>query len=489
MTSPRYLIIHGHFYQPPRENPWSGSISQQISAAPFPNWNERINRECYAPNARARLLNSKTGSIAKIINNYEYLSFNIGPTLLLWLKDHDPETYKLVLAADQTAARRHHGHGPALAQVFNHVILPLANSRDQLTQAIWGLSHFRSAFGREPEGMWLAETAADLESLAILAKVGLKFTVLAQNQIKAVRPLTKGRDEPWTDLTASPDPREPYRIFWGQGANDYLDVFVYDGPVSRAVAFERLLRDGSVFLERLKQAFGAETPNYPRLVNLATDGESYGHHFHFGDMTLAWLFNALDNQPPDDPNPIKLTNYGEYLALYPPRFEAKLVDNSSWSCCHGVERWRADCGCATGSNPNWNQKWRTPLRDGLNWLRDQLALIFEAEGRPLLKDPWAARDAYIAVTLADYDERVRTDFLARETTNAPTAAESQKIIRLLEAQRMGLYMFTSCAWFFDDLAGLEPVQNLRYAARAIALTQDLAKTDLTEGLLTFLRKA
>ncbi|MDR1871054.1 MAG: DUF3536 domain-containing protein [Deltaproteobacteria bacterium] len=488
MPSPRYLIVHGHFYQPPRENPWSGSIAIEASAAPYPNWNTRINRECYAPNARARLLDNK-GAIAKIINNYEYLSFNIGPTLLLWLKEKDPLTHAAIVEADKKASARRRGHGPALAQVFNHIIMPLANSRDKLTQILWGKAHFEKTFQRSPEGMWLAETAADLESLSLMAKAGLKFTILAQSQIDAIRPLDSGREAPWETLSQSPDPRRPYRIFWGRGPNDYLDAFVYDGPVSRAVAFENLLRDGASFKARLEEAFGAEEPGKPRLVNLATDGESYGHHFHFGDMTLAWVFNALESQPPDDPNPIKLTNYGEFLSLYPPNLEARLVENSSWSCCHGVERWRSDCGCATGGEPGWNQKWRAPLRDGLNWLRDELKVIFEREGGPLLKDPWAARDGYLEVTLSGYDPKVRDDFISRNALGSPDELTKEKIIKLLEAQRMGLYMFTSCGWFYNDLAGLEPAQNLRYAARAIELANEWANLDLTAGLVSRLRRA
>jgi alpha-amylase/alpha-mannosidase (GH57 family) len=480
------LIIHGHFYQPPRENPWSGSIGRQPSAAPFLNWNERINRECYAPNARARLLD-KQGAIARFINNFEYLSFNMGPTLLLWLKRSDPATYQLILEADQKTAQKRHGHGPAIAQVFNHIIMPLASLQDKLTQVLWGRAHFSQTFGRPPQGMWLAETAADKESLRLMAQAGIKFTILAQNQIDALRPL--GSVQPWRRLETSPDPRQPYRIFWGSGATDYLDVFVYDGPVSRAVAFENLLRDGAIFKDRLAEAFGADQPGQPRLVNLATDGESYGHHFHFGDMTLAWLFNALENQPLNEPNPITLTTYSQYLSLFPPTSEARLVENSSWSCCHGVERWRSDCGCHTGGPANWNQKWRGPLRAGLNWLRDQLKTIFEMEGARLLKDPWGARNDYIEVILANFDERRRDDFLQRHSLEPTNNASRRKITRLLEAQRMSLYMFTSCAWFYDDLAGLEPIQNLRYAARAIELASDWAKSDLTEGLLFWLRQA
>jgi hypothetical protein len=430
------------------------------------------------------------GAIAKFINNYALLSFNIGPTLLLWLKERDRQTYDLIVAADQIAAQKRQGHGPAIAQVFNHLIMPLASPEDQLTQVLWGKAHFRQTFGREPQGMWLAETAANLASLAVLAQNGLKLTILAQNQVDAIRPL--GSQEPWQKLTSPPDPRQPYRIFWGSGPNDYLDAFVYDGPISRAVAFENLLRDGQVLKARIEEAFGSEVAGRPRLVNLATDGESYGHHFHFGEMALAWLFNAFEASPAanlPEPDHIELTNYSHYLAQVPPTQEARLVENSSWSCCHGVERWRSDCGCHTGGEASWNQKWRTPLREGLNWLRDELKAIFLREAAGLLKDPWATRNAYIDVVLADFAAPARDKFLGTHSLKPEDPLASQKILRLLEAQRMGLYMFTSCAWFFDDLAGLEPVQNLCYAARAIELVQEWAAKDLTEGLLAYLRTA
>jgi alpha-amylase/alpha-mannosidase (GH57 family) len=496
VQSSRYLIIHGHFYQPPRSNPWSGSIPIQLSAAPFANWNQRISRECYSPNTVARILGDD-GLIVKIINNFEHISFNVGPTLLLWLKEGDRETYDRIVAADKAACPAHGGHGPAIAQVFNHMILPLANHRDKVTQVVWGRRFFEHTFQRPPEGMWLAETAVDTESLSVLARHHIKFTILAQNQVDAVRPLAPGgaRGEgPFQKLGSQVDPREPYRVFWGDGPDDHIDVFVYDGQVSRAVAFENLLRDGAAFSERVLQAFGAPKEG-PVLVNLATDGESYGHHFHFGEMALAWLLDSLARPQgkPGDPVPedaIALTNYGEFLSLFPPTKEARIVEDSSWSCAHGIERWRSDCGCHTGGDPAWNQKWRTPLRDGLDWLRDQLIGIFERESQGLFQDPWAARDAYIDVLLSEYVPDAQTDFLDRHTLAHASDLEARtKALELMESQLMAMYMFTSCAWFFDDLAGLEPIQNMRYAARAIELCQKHTPIDLTLGLLGYLRKA
>ena len=493
--SDRYLIIHGHFYQPPRENPWILAIEPQDSASPFENWNQRINRECYAPNCQSRLLDQR-GHIARLVNNYEYLSFNFGPTLLTWLSQADPATYRRILAADKKAAADRGGHGPALAQVYNHIIMPLASARDRLTQIRWGVEDFAGRFGRRPEGMWLAETAVDLETLRLLAQEGLQFTILSQTQGQAVRPLaareTPARpgspDPDWLDVSDGRiDPREPYRVFWGSGPSDYLDVFFYDGPVSRAIAFERLLSDGRTFLNRVEEAFGRPEPvGKPRLVNLATDGESYGHHFQFGDMALAWLFNHLEERA-GEPEAIRLTNYGQYLEMFPPTKEARIVDNTAWSCAHGVERWRSDCGCsAGGGGGTWNQKWRTPLRDGLDWLRDELAAIFETEGAALFKDPWAARDGYVRVLLSNYDSATRRAFLAAHQRRPLDPAENALAWALLESQLMSQYMFTSCAWFFDDISGLEPVQNLRYALRAIELVQGLGRTDLVRGLGRYL---
>lgn len=491
----KYLIIHGHFYQPPRENPWILAIEPQDSAAPFANWNARIDRECYAPNTRSRLLND-TGQIKRLVNNYQYLSFNFGPTLLSWLQSADPDTYARVIEADKAAAARCGGHGQALAQVYNHIIMPLASERDKNTQVRWGLADFKVRYGRKAEGMWLAETAVDLKTLEIMAKEGLKFTVLSQTQAVAVRSLVAGTGKqakraaaksPWQDVSGGRvDPREPYRVFWGPGARDYIDVFFYDGPVSRAIAFENLLSDGPSFLKRIELAFGEpRADGGPRLVNLATDGESYGHHFYCGDMALAWLFNHLEEEPGNDP--IALTNYAQYLSMFPPQKEVRLIENSAWSCAHGVERWRSDCGCnCGGGGGQWNQKWRTPLRDGLNWLSEELAEIFEREAGLLVKDPWAARDAYIRVIFDDYSEEGKAGFARQHQLRELAPEDSVRLFRLMESQLMGLYMFTSCAWFFDDIAGLEPVQNLCYALRAIELTQDFTDTDLTAALLKFI---
>ncbi|MEW6264335.1 MAG: DUF3536 domain-containing protein [Thermodesulfobacteriota bacterium] len=492
-----YLCIHGHFYQPPRENPWLGIIETQTSARPFHDWNERIARECYAPNGWARVLGSGQ-RIARLVNNYEYLSFNFGPTLLAWLEQAYPTAYRRLIEADRISLERNHGHGNALAQVYNHVIMPLANRRDKLTQIRWGLRDFEQRFGRRAEGMWLAETAVDTETLTLMALEGLKFTILSPTQAQAIRPLrssagSKVKAEPppagpkqseaWQDVSGGRiDPRRPYRVILDEAKNLYIDLFFYDGPVSRAVAYERLLASGAGFLARILQAAGAET-DWPRLINLATDGESYGHHFQFGDMALAWLFDNLEKS-----GPLKIINYGAFLELHPPRFEVKILENTSWSCAHGVERWRSDCGCNVGQKPGWNQAWRKPLRQSLDWLRDELIIIYQIKAGEFFPDPWAVRDEYVSVRLTPNPE-TRKEFLNRHAGRVLSQDETTMALRLLGSQVMSLFMFTSCGWFFDDIAGLEPLQNLKYAARAIDLVQPWSKTDLRAGLLSFLSQA
>ncbi|MFH1139143.1 MAG: DUF3536 domain-containing protein [Pseudomonadota bacterium] len=475
--SGKYFCIHGHFYQPPRENPWLGIIEAQPSARPFHDWNERVCRECYAPNARARVMGER-GLTSRLINNYEYMSFNFGPTLLSWLEKSQHWTHDRILEADRNSRKRFAGHGSALAQVYNHIIMPLASRRDKLTQIRWGRADFVSRFGREPEGMWLAETAVDLATLSLMAREGIKFTILAPDQAKEIRPLADAKNQgKWIDVAGGKiDPRRAYRVFVDEARKKFIDVFFYDGPVSRAVAYEGLLSAGEWLLGRIKSALGEENETV-RLVNLATDGESYGHHFKFGDMALAWVFDHLDKKAEVQP-----INYGAFLEAFPPEHEVRILENTSWSCAHGVERWRSDCGCSVGQKPGWNQKWRAPLRAGLDWLAGEMAEIFSKRGDALLRDPWSARDDYIAVLLRPEDE-VRDSFLALHQTRPLTPAERVEVFTLLESQVMSMFMFTSCGWFFDDISGLEPVQNLKYAARGIDLLRPFGGPDLEAGLL------
>ena len=423
------LIIHGHFYQPPRENPWTGEVEHEPSAAPFHDWNERIHAECYAPN----------------VPNYPHISFNFGPTLLSWLASHHPETYQKILIADQASAVARGGHGNAIAQAYGHAILPLCNERDRLTQVVWGLADFRFRFDREAEALWLPETAANDEVLALLIEQGMRYVILAPNQ-------AKGRI----------DTSKPYVFRHPDGLGRSLAIFFYHGPLARAIAFEGALASSRGLVEK----FIAAAQPAADLVNVATDGETYGHHFKFGDLCLAHALEVEAKQAG-----FWITNYAEYLDRHPPETEVQ-IDNgpdgegSSWSCVHGVGRWTRDCGCHTGGDPGWNQAWRQPLRAALNFLRDDAASKFESAGSELLRDPWAARNDYIEVILDP--QHAREPFLKQHALR-----EEPRVLDLLEMQRSALLMFTSCGWFFSDLAGIETIQVLRYAARVIDLQEKL----------------
>lgn len=473
----RHLCIHGHFYQPPRENPWLEAVELQDSAQPYHDWNERITTECYAPNATARMLD-REGRIERIVNNYARISFNFGPTLLAWMQQRAPDVLQAIVEADRASRQRFSGHGSALAQAYNHMILPLATRRDKLTQVLWGIRDFEHRFSRPPEGMWLPETAADLDSLEVLAELGIKFTLLSPYQASRCRPLAGGD---WEEVNGGRiDPTRPYLVRLPSERS--LAVFFYDGPVSRAVAFEQLLKDGPQFARRLTDAFDDQRDG-DQLVNIATDGESYGHHHRHGDMALA---SALQHVEANEL--ARLTNYGEYLAQHPPAHEVEIHQPSAWSCPHGVGRWRSDCGCNSGSHPDWNQRWRQPLRDALDWLRDELTPRYEAKARDFLKDPWAARDDYIAVIL-DRSSESLARFFERHATRELAEAEQVPALRLLEMQRHAMLMFTSCGWFFDELSGPETVQVIQYAGRAIQLASDLLNENLEPGFLDRLASA
>jgi alpha-amylase/alpha-mannosidase (GH57 family) len=457
--STRFVCIHGHFYQPPRENPWLEAIELQDSAYPYHDWNERITAECYGPNATPRILDG-SNRIVSIENNYARISFNFGPTLLSWMEKNSPEVYAAVLEADRSSVGRFSGHGSALAQAYNHVILPLANRRDKVTQVQWGIRDFTRRFGRFPEGMWLPETAVDTESLEVLAEHQIGFTILAPHQAVRVRRL--GEDA-WRDVSDGRiDPRRPYRVNLPSGRA--IAVFFYDAPVSRGVAFERLLERGELLVERLLAAFAAQVEG-DQLVHIAADGETYGHHHRFGDMALAYALHHIETN-----GGARLTNYAEYLASHPAEHEVAIVENTSWSCPHGVGRWKEDCGCR--SRPDTQQAWRAPLRQALDELREALAPQFEAKARDLFEDPWAARDDYIAVIL-DRSPANRDAFLSRHAARALTPAEQIAAVQLMELQRHALLMYTSCGWFFDDIAGIEARQVLQYAGRAIDLGEQL----------------
>jgi len=473
----RYICIHCHFYQPPRENPWLEAIELQDSAYPYHDWNERITAECYAANAASRILDNK-GRIASIVNNYAKISSNFGSTLLSWLEVKAPDVYQAILASDRTSREKFSGHGSALAQAYSHMILPLANQRDKYTQMLWGVRDFKHRFGRAPEGMWLPETAVDLESLDILAKLGIRFTILAPRQARRVR---RRGSRTWRDVSGGRiDSTMAYELHLPSGRK--INLFFYDEPISHAVAFEGLLGKGEHFAQRLLNAFSEMRP-WPQLVHIATDGETYGHHHRFGDMALAYALHYIETN-----KLARITNYGEYLDRYPPTHQVEIFENTAWSCAHGVERWRSDCGCNSGTHPDWTQAWRAPLRNAFDWLRDTLAPQYAEKTHALLKDPWAARNDYIEVILDRSPESIAR-FLGKHAAKELSEAEKVTALKWLELQRQAMLMYTSDGWFFDELSGIETVQLIQYAGRAIQLAQGLCDTQIESRFLEKLAAA
>lgn len=490
-----YVTVHGHFYQPPRENPYLDAIERQSSAAPFHNWNERIHHECYRPNAFARVLNDK-GELTGIVNNYEYLSFNIGPTLMSWLESHDVEVYQRILEADRKSRERLNGHGNAIAQVYNHMIMPLANERDKYTQIRWGKADFRSRFGRDPEGMWLAETAVDYATIEVLIAEGIRFIILAPSQAERCRllPTVEDLNPEWYEVGGGQiDPTRPYRCYLkkdrglstSKGLQEtkdqpYIDIFFYDGPISRDMGFSDVVYNSNHFAGRIGAAIRGDHRR-AQLISVATDGETFGHHKGGTEKTLAYAFREEFGR-----RGWTLTNFAHYLSLNPPAWEVELKPVTAWSCSHGVERWQDDCGC--GGAPGWHLKWRRPLRDALNWLRDRLIEVYEENGRELFNDPWKARDEYIEVIRDRSNANVHR-FLTNHQSHELNASEQVDALRLLEMQRHALLMFTSCGWFFEEISRPEGTQLLRYAARALELGGDVAGVQLEKEFLQRLEEA
>ena len=481
-----YVTVHGHFYQPPRENPYLDAIERQPSAAPFHNWNERIHHECYRPNAFARVFNDR-GDIVKIVNNYEYLSFNIGPTLMSWIERYDLEVYQRILEADRKSCERLNGHGNAIAQTYNHMILPLANQRDKQTQIRWGKADFRSHFGRDPEGMWLAETAVDEATVEALIAEGIKFIILAPSQALRCRPLIASEPRlPWNEVGGGQiDTTRPYRCFLKKGRDralsdsgnlesdsaPYLDIFFYDGPISRDMGFDSALSSSHNLASRIGQAVrGDHRPT--QLIAVATDGETFGHHKAGTEKCLAYAFDQEFSH-----RGWTVTNFAHYLSLTPPTWEVELKPVTAWSCAHGVDRWQDDCGCGGGGL--WNQQWRRPLRDALDWLRDQLVKVYEDTGKKFFRDPWLARDESIQI-VRDRSAANVDRFLAQHQTHPLSSTERTDVLRLLEMQRHAMLMYTSCGWFFEELSRPEGTQILRYASRALELAGDVAGVQLEE---------
>ena len=474
-----FLTVHGHFYQPPRENPWLEAIEQQDSALPFHDWNERINNECYNPNSVSKIVNSDN-HILDVVNNYEYMSFNFGPTLLSWMEENAPITYERIIKADINSRKLHGGHGNAIAQVYNHMIMPLANERDKQTQVKWGKKDFEYRFGREPEGMWLAETAVDDDTLRVLVENGIKFTILSPYQAQKIR---KEGEENWQDVSwGNIDPARSYRYYIKSAPDKYIDLFSYAGAISKSVAFDELLRDGNKFIHRLEDGIST-IRNYPQLVNIATDGESYGHHTKFGDMAMAYAIKLKMKDAG-----FIVTNYAEYLEKYRSNWEVDLKPVSSWSCFHGVGRWCEDCGCSTGGHPGWNQKWRKPLREALDYLRDETVSLTKKIGKKYFLNPDLARNNYINVILDRSEANVKS---FQEEYFVPDLSEEDKVraMELLEIQRQAMLMYTSCGWFFSEISGIETVQIMKYAARVMQLMKSFVKKDLEARFLEILDEA
>jgi len=483
-----YICIHGHFYQPPRENPWYEAIDTEESAFPFHDWNERIALECYQPNAYARILDEK-GKILEIINNYSSISFNFGPTLLPWLEKNFPSVYQKILEADREGLRRF-GHGNAIAQVYDHIIMPLANERDKEIEVLWGMADFEKRFHRKPEAMWLPETAVNSSTLRVLVKHGMRYLILSPFQALRIKPFGGKK---WADVSQGRiDSTQPYRCYVKEASgkkllDQFIDIFFYNGIISKEIAFGDLLKDGNAFSNRFTQ-FYQESKGRPQLIHIATDGETYGHHMKFGDMALAY---ALEKGFPS--RGLEVIHYGAFLKRFPPVYEVEIDEGpkgegTSWSCAHGVGRWKEDCGCSTGGRPEWNQKWRKPLREALDFLRDELSLVFEKEGEKIFQDAWEARNGYIEVILDRSPERIR-GFFERYGFKDLDEKEKIKGLKLLEMQRHTLQMYTSCGWFFNDLAGIETILILQHAARAIQLAEELIGQEVGGKFIQHLSEA
>ena len=482
-----YVTVHGHFYQPPRENPYLNAIERQPGAAPFHDWNERIHHECYRPNAFARILNEH-GEVVGIENNFEYMSFNIGPTLMSWLQNYDIDVYQRIIEADKKSSERLNGHGNAIAQVYNHIIMPLASERDKYSQIRWGKADFRSRFGRDTEGMWLAEAAVDYATLEALVNEGIRFIILAPSQAERCRliPTPDETLEEWHEVGGNQiDPTRPYRCYLPDSENTnsqrrYIDIFFYDGPISRDMGFSDVVYNSNHFAGRVGAAVRGDR-RQSQVISVATDGETFGHHKKGTEKTLAYAFTQ------EFPRwGWTVTNYAHYLSINTPTWEVELKPVTAWSCAHGVDRWQDDCGC--GGAPDWHLKWRKPLRDSLNWLRDRLVEVYEEQGSKYFSDPWKARDEYVEVLL-DRSASNISSFLNRHQKHKLQASEQVDALRLLEMQRHSLLMFTSCGWFFEELSRPEGTQILRYASRAMELAAEVAGVQLEKGFLQILELA
>ena len=473
----RYVCMHGHFYQPPRENPWLEDVELQDSAYPFHDWNKKVTEECYRQNGASRILGADR-KIIDITNNYTNISFNFGPTLLHWLESNEPDVYESIIEADKKSGNLFSGHGPAIAQAYNHMILPLANTRDKHTQVIWGMHDFEQRFQRKPEGMWLPETAVNTETLEVLAEHGIKFTVLAPRQAKQIRKIGARK---WADVNEdSLDTTMPYLHNLPSGKS--ISLFFYDGKVAHDVAYGGLLHSGENFAARLTESF-EDNGNPAQLSHIATDGESFGHHHHHGDMALAYCLHHIRTN-----DLAKVTIYAEYLEKYPPTYEAQVIENSSWSCVHGIERWKSNCGCCADQSLSGRQQWREPLRKSMDWLRDRLCDNYEKIILQYCQDPWQVRNEYIQVINDRSEENIKR-FIRKVAGRELTYEDKVSFLKLMEMQRTAMLMYTSCGWFFDNISGIETVQVMQYAARAMQLHQEITRTELQSEFKSILKEA
>ncbi len=471
-----FICIHGHFYQPPRENPWTGEIEKQNSAKPYHDWNERIYNECYKANSEAEIIDD-TGKVVALVNNYELLNFNFGSNLLAWIKHKHPETYQKIIEADRKSISEHSGHGNAIAMCYNHMIMPLANLNDKITQIKWGLADFKYHFGRDSEGIWLPETGCNLETIEVLINEGIKYIILDTSQAAFYNKLG---DDKWIDVNnGSINPKLPYRCYSGLNSSRYLDIFFYDGPVSKSVAFDDVLKSSENILTKILNAKDKEyTGN--QIISVAADGETFGHHKAHAERTLAFFMKSLAPQ-----NNLKIVNFGEYLELNPPEYEVKIKygdnnEGSSWSCVHGVKRWKEDCGCGGGGG--WIQQWRKPLRETMDWLRDQIIVIYENMGSLLFIDVWKARNDYIEIMLYK-SLAASNNFFKNNALRELSENEKQIAFKLLEMQRYSMLMYTSCGWFFSEISGLETVKILEYSAKAMEIVKELTGMDIEQDFI------
>ncbi|MCF8228063.1 MAG: DUF3536 domain-containing protein [Bacteroidales bacterium] len=473
----KYICIHGHFYQPPREDPWTEKIEEQKDAAPFHDWNERITYECYEPNTSSRILEEER--IVDVVNNFEKISFNFGPTLFTWLSRKHPETYRKIIDADKISADKNEGYGSAIAQAYNHMIMPLANHKDKETQVYWGIRDFEFRFKRKPLGMWLPETAVDTATLEELAKQEIRFTILSPEQAGAVR---KSGSDSWIKVnTNSLDKSRPYCCKLPSGRS--IILFFYNGKVSHDVAFNGLLKDGKMFADHLLEAFDNNNIGL-ELSHIATDGETYGHHHRHGDMALAFCLYYIEKY-----KKARLSNYAFFLNMKPADHEVQIRENTSWSCSHGIERWRSNCGCKGTNESHIHQKWRKPLRDAFDFLRDDIDNIFVVQMKKLTHaDPWDLRNKYISVILDRSEENI-LEFLKKYAGIETGREEMIRMLELLEMQKHAMFMYTSCAWFFDDISDTGTVQIIAYATRACQLAEKFTKRKLFPAFLTKLAKA